>query len=146
MCMRVRFSVFVYRYRPCDELITRPRSPTDCPRSRNWWNSALCSKSGSKLPNVGATRKEKKNESTCCTKCGEFFYWSSEYYLLKIETTPRDMASRVLACRVWCSTPLNGQTGFHFLFHHGVHFLNACDSRRLTLPSLQPRGGQIFRW
>jgi hypothetical protein len=25
---------FVYRYRPCDELITRPRSPTDCLTSR----------------------------------------------------------------------------------------------------------------
>jgi hypothetical protein len=32
---------------PCDELITRPRSPTDCPWLRNWGNSALCSKSGS---------------------------------------------------------------------------------------------------
>jgi hypothetical protein len=31
----------------CDELITRPRSPTDCPSSRNWGNSALWSKSGS---------------------------------------------------------------------------------------------------
>jgi hypothetical protein len=30
----VRFSVFVYRLRPCDELITRPRSPTECVRSR----------------------------------------------------------------------------------------------------------------
>jgi hypothetical protein len=28
--------VFLYRQRPCDELITRPRSPTDCHRSRNW--------------------------------------------------------------------------------------------------------------
>jgi hypothetical protein len=25
----VRFSVFVYMYRPCDELITRPRGPTE---------------------------------------------------------------------------------------------------------------------
>jgi hypothetical protein len=30
----VRFSVFVYRQRPCKELITRPKSPTDCLRSR----------------------------------------------------------------------------------------------------------------
>jgi hypothetical protein len=30
MFVYVRFSVFVYRQRPCDELITRPRSPTDC--------------------------------------------------------------------------------------------------------------------
>jgi hypothetical protein len=41
----------------CDELITRPRSPTDCPWLRNWGNSALCSKCGSKLPRVGATKK-----------------------------------------------------------------------------------------
>jgi hypothetical protein len=35
----VCFSVFVYRWRPCDELITRPRSPTECLRSRNpKWN------------------------------------------------------------------------------------------------------------
>jgi hypothetical protein len=27
----VRFSVFVYRQRPCDELIARPKLPTDCP-------------------------------------------------------------------------------------------------------------------
>jgi hypothetical protein len=33
VCVCVRFSVFVYRYRPCDELITRPRSPTECLRS-----------------------------------------------------------------------------------------------------------------
>jgi hypothetical protein len=26
--------LFVYRQRPCDELITRPRSPTECVRSR----------------------------------------------------------------------------------------------------------------
>jgi hypothetical protein len=32
----VCFSVFVYRYKPCDKLITLPRSPTDCPRSSNW--------------------------------------------------------------------------------------------------------------
>jgi hypothetical protein len=51
------FCVCVQVERPCDELITRPRSPTDCPWSRNWRNSALCSKSGSKLPSVGATRK-----------------------------------------------------------------------------------------
>jgi hypothetical protein len=31
----LRFSVFVYRYRPCDELITRPRSPNQFPRSSN---------------------------------------------------------------------------------------------------------------
>jgi hypothetical protein len=31
----VRFSVFVYRKRPCGKLITSPRSPTDCPRSSN---------------------------------------------------------------------------------------------------------------
>jgi hypothetical protein len=30
LCMCVCFSVFVYRQRPCDELITRPRSLTDC--------------------------------------------------------------------------------------------------------------------
>ncbi|PNF41096.1 hypothetical protein B7P43_G06236 [Cryptotermes secundus] len=30
----VRFSVFVYRQRSCDELITRPKSPTACVRSR----------------------------------------------------------------------------------------------------------------
>jgi hypothetical protein len=29
----VRFSVFVYRQRPCVELITRPRGSTDCHRS-----------------------------------------------------------------------------------------------------------------
>jgi hypothetical protein len=34
VCVCVRFSVFVYRYRPCDELITRPRSPTNCLRPR----------------------------------------------------------------------------------------------------------------
>jgi hypothetical protein len=34
--LRVRFSVFfVHVERSCDELITRPRSPTDCPRSSN---------------------------------------------------------------------------------------------------------------
>jgi hypothetical protein len=31
LCVYVRFSVFVYR--PCDELITRPRSPTEYLRS-----------------------------------------------------------------------------------------------------------------
>jgi hypothetical protein len=37
--MCVRFSVFVYRYRPCDEMITRPRSPTVCLRLRKpKWN------------------------------------------------------------------------------------------------------------
>jgi hypothetical protein len=30
----VRFSVFVCRKRPCDELITLPGSPTECVRSR----------------------------------------------------------------------------------------------------------------
>jgi hypothetical protein len=36
----VRFSVFVYRQKPYDELITRPRSPTDCLRFRKKpkWN------------------------------------------------------------------------------------------------------------
>jgi hypothetical protein len=29
----VCFSVFVYRKRPCDELITRPRRPTECLRT-----------------------------------------------------------------------------------------------------------------
>jgi hypothetical protein len=33
LCVYVRFSVFVYRQRLCDELITRPRSHTGCLRS-----------------------------------------------------------------------------------------------------------------
>jgi hypothetical protein len=45
-----------------------PKSPTDCPWSRNWGNSALCSKSWSKLPSVGAARKkEKLNLFLCLT-------------------------------------------------------------------------------
>jgi hypothetical protein len=47
---------------PCDGMITHPRSPTYCPWSINWGNSALCFKSGSKLPSVGATRKEKSSQ------------------------------------------------------------------------------------
>jgi hypothetical protein len=35
VCARARFSVFVYRKRPCDELITRPRSSTECLRLVN---------------------------------------------------------------------------------------------------------------
>jgi hypothetical protein len=39
LCMCVRFPVFVYKKRLCDELITRPRSPTDCLRSSKLkWN------------------------------------------------------------------------------------------------------------
>jgi hypothetical protein len=30
LCVSVRFSVFVYKQRFFEELITRPRSPTDC--------------------------------------------------------------------------------------------------------------------
>jgi hypothetical protein len=30
LCVYVRFFLFVYRYRPCYELIIRPRSPTEC--------------------------------------------------------------------------------------------------------------------
>jgi hypothetical protein len=33
LCVYVRFCVFVYRWRPCDEVITRSRSPTECLRS-----------------------------------------------------------------------------------------------------------------
>jgi hypothetical protein len=36
VCVRARaraFSVLMYRQRPCDELITRPRSSSDCLRS-----------------------------------------------------------------------------------------------------------------
>jgi hypothetical protein len=39
VCERVFFCVCVQVERPCDELITRPRSPTDCLRSRKpKWN------------------------------------------------------------------------------------------------------------
>jgi hypothetical protein len=51
--------IYAFNSYGCDELITRPRSPTDCPWSRSWGNSALCSKSGSKLPSVEAKRKKK---------------------------------------------------------------------------------------
>jgi hypothetical protein len=34
LCVCVRFSVFLYKQRPCDELITSPRSPTDCLKCR----------------------------------------------------------------------------------------------------------------
>jgi hypothetical protein len=33
VCVYARFSLFVYRQRPCDELISRPRRPTKCLRS-----------------------------------------------------------------------------------------------------------------
>jgi hypothetical protein len=36
VCVCMCFSVFVYRQRPWDELITRPRSPADCYRSSKW--------------------------------------------------------------------------------------------------------------
>jgi hypothetical protein len=39
LCVCVRFSVFLYRWRPCDELITRPRGPTEYLRSsKPKWN------------------------------------------------------------------------------------------------------------
>jgi hypothetical protein len=58
VCVCVRFSVFVYRQRPCDELITRPRSPADCLRSsklkagqgQNWGCSAKGIKNISHIP------------------------------------------------------------------------------------------------
>jgi hypothetical protein len=37
LCVRLFYvCVVLCRYRSCDELITRPRSPTDCLRLRNW--------------------------------------------------------------------------------------------------------------
>jgi hypothetical protein len=55
----VRFSVFVYRERPCDELITRPRSPpaaldlvTKVKREVSW---------GRPRPESGCRAKEKKS-------------------------------------------------------------------------------------
>jgi hypothetical protein len=53
----VRFSVFVYRQRPCDELITRARSPTDCLRSIKLKLNGEFHGQG---PNWGCSAKEKK--------------------------------------------------------------------------------------
>jgi hypothetical protein len=57
MCVRVFLCLCctVFNWRPCDELITRPRSPTVCERSRNWlWVISPVLQHGSEIPSKGA--------------------------------------------------------------------------------------------
>jgi hypothetical protein len=63
VCVCVRCSVFVYRYRPSDELITRPKSPTDCLRFRKpKWNGKF--HGGRARPKLGLKRQRKKRQSS----------------------------------------------------------------------------------
>jgi hypothetical protein len=63
MFVYVRFSVFVYRQRPCDELITRPGSPPECLRSSKSKRNGEFH-GGKPRPRLGAVApKEKSNDS-----------------------------------------------------------------------------------
>jgi hypothetical protein len=66
-CARV-FSVFVYRWRPCDELSTRPRSPTYV-NDQETEKSALCSNKLEQAPKweQRGRKNVKVNLSLCLT-------------------------------------------------------------------------------
>jgi hypothetical protein len=61
MCVRVFLCLCcpVFRKRPCDELITRPRSPTACEKDQGNWVISPVLQYGRQLPSMGA-RGEKK--------------------------------------------------------------------------------------
>jgi hypothetical protein len=62
VCVCLRFSVFVYKQRSYDELITHPRSSTDCLRSRKpKWNREF--HGGRQGPNWSCSAKVKKKLS-----------------------------------------------------------------------------------
>jgi hypothetical protein len=74
LCVCVRlFHVYVVlcRYRSCDELITRPRSPTECPRLRNW------SETESFMDAPCSSGREKGNEKITIRN---FYKWLLKFY------------------------------------------------------------------